>query len=81
MKKYYLDEIEDYSYINCFEEIQGAFTEDERGRFTYNKDEYEWWTTLAEALYNLNDKGVDVNTLEVNELQDYIDYYNNNFSS
>lgn len=81
MKKYYLDEIEDYSYINCFEEIQEAFTEDERGWFTYDKEEYEWWTTLAEALYNLNDKGVDVNTLEVNELQDYIDYYNNNFSS
>ena len=77
MKKFYLEEIENNDYINAFEEIQNDFEQDDNDDwFTYDEENYEWWEELANALYELECEGVDIKAMEVNELQDYIDAYN-----
>lgn len=76
-KKLYLSGIEHVEYIEDFEEIQNDFEEDYYDDwFTYDKGNFEWWEELANALYELECEGVDIKAMEVNELQDYIDAYN-----
>ena len=69
--KLYSTEIENWTNIVNFEEIRENWTEgDEYGVwFTTDKEDFDWWKQLANAIEFINDNNIDA---DVNELADYI---------
>ncbi len=66
-----VNEIRNANYIWGFDQL-GEFLNEEQN-FS-NKEDFDWWGELANALaYLEEEKEIDTNKLEINELQDYVD--------
>ncbi|WP_414739361.1 hypothetical protein [Macrococcoides canis] len=70
--RYYF-ESEDTEKVEEFDTNDFNIEEDENGWYTTDKDEYIWIIKLNDAINKLVDNDVDVESMEVNEYQDYID--------
>ena len=72
MTKKYLAEIENLEQIKTFEDLSDCLKEDEQGQYFEDTEDFEWWNELANAMQYLEDKHVDYDEVELNELEDYI---------
>lgn len=70
--KRYLVEIENLEQIKTFEDLSDYLVEDEQGQYFEDEKEFEWWKELADAMQYLEDKDVDYDETELNELEDYV---------
>lgn len=70
--KRYLAEIENLEQIKTFEDLSDYLVEDEQGQYFEDEKEFDWWKELADAMQYLEDKDVDYDETELNELEDYV---------
>lgn len=72
MTKKYLNEIENLEQIITFDANELELLEDENGQYFKDAEDFDWWQELANSMQYLEDKEVEYDRTELNELEDYI---------
>ncbi|MCC9273862.1 MAG: hypothetical protein K8V42_06185 [Enterococcus aquimarinus] len=71
-EKTYLNEIMDH-YFDTMDLNENEWFEDDKGFYTYDKEEIKWFKRLNKALDNISEE--ELRTVEFNDYDAIIEYY------
>ena len=71
--KYYFKDIKNAEQIDSYDNLNFAGDDGFNDWYWTNKQDFDWWQELANAMAFLEENEIEVDLSYINELEDYVD--------